>query len=721
MKLAKLHIQNYRSLRDVEIPLSQFVCLTGENNAGKSSVLQALSLFGSGTKIASSNFFDPENEISITLTLTEVQSEDLSALIEEHRERIEKLVKEKTLVLVRRYSTDGTSQVGYYDQLPTEGRFQSGEVAKILRNKKGKAIGQAVAETFPELAEKVAAVTTQDSAKQLIIDFGQSLPADKKQKTFVSLPTGGSFSIVPLLPEIIYIPAVKDLGDDVKTTESSSFGKVLGIVLKDIIPLLKTEADLFTNLSRKLTRITDDKGDIHDGRLDDLRFIESAMEGFVRESFRSVSLEVDIPPPKLESILSTARILANDGTRGPLDTKGDGLRRAVVFAILRTYVALVEKKAAEERKRIKEEAEKNNAPIPESPAVKKGYLLLYEEPELFLHPDAQRILFEALGTFSKLHHVVVTTHSPLFLGPEATATFVRLSKQTDAKVKKPFAFPYPIDLSEIGPKDEFQIICFENNNAAFFARKVVLVEGDSDQIVFPHIAQLLNAEWTCARHSLAFVQMKGKGSIRRYRTFFQRFGVSVCVVADLDLLLGGFDVLDPDRKLKELRETLLKVVDSQISADEIKTPKTDDIKDAHQKSGIKELWESVRKAREEFAADATRFQALSDAVEMFFAWERKNARLSVLRESTETAVVDAKANLLAELREHGVFVLFKGDIEAYYPAAIKGGADKPTRAQRFRNEITTREEILACCQTLKCPKTQTDIAEFELIFGEIFN
>ena len=719
MKLSKLHVANYRALRDVEIPLSRFVCLTGENNAGKSSVLQALSLFGSGSKIAQTNFFDPEKEITIALTLTDVQPEDLFVLIDDHRERIEKLVKDKTLVLVRRYATDGTSQVGYYDQLPTEARFQPAEVAKILKGTKGKAIGQAVAVNFPELADKAAAVTTHDAAKQVIIEFGQSLPSDKKQKTLVPLPTGGGFSIAPLLPEIIYIPAVKDLADDVKTTETSSFGKVLGIVLKDIIPLLKTEADLFTNLSRKLTRIPNERGEIEDGRLDDLRFIETVMESYVRESFKSVSLEVEIPPPKLESILSTARILADDGTKGPLETKGDGLRRAVVFAILRTYVALVERKAEEERKRVKEELEKSDAPVPVSPAVKRGYLLLYEEPELFLHPDAQRILFDALGTFSKQHHVVVTTHSPLFLGPEATATFVRISKQTDAKVKKPFAFPYPIDLSELGPKDEFQIICFENNNAAFFSRKVVLVEGDSDQIVFPHIAQLLNPEWNCARQSLAFVQMKGKGSIRRYRRFFQRFGVSVYVVSDLDLLIGGFSVLDPDEKLKALREALLKAVDAQIPVEAVKTPKADDIKDVQKKSGVKELWEAARKAREDFATDPAKFPALSDAVDKFFEWEKRDARLNVLRESTDPAVLEAKVNLLAELRERGVFVLSKGDIEAYYPAAIVA-SDKPSRAQKFRNEVSSREAILACCQTLKCPKTKKEVAEFELIFGHIF-
>ena len=60
--------------------------------------------------------------------------------------------------------------------------------------------------------------------------------ADKKkmdEKTAADqvLPTGIDKSIEPMLPDPIYIPAVKDLADDIKTTESTPFGKILAILL----------------------------------------------------------------------------------------------------------------------------------------------------------------------------------------------------------------------------------------------------------------------------------------------------------------------------------------------------------------------------------------------------------------------------------------------------------------------------------------------------------
>ena len=153
----------------------------------------------------------------------------------------------------------------------------------------------------------------------------------------------------------------------------------------------------------------------------------------MRESFADVALRITIPPPELKTVFSSARIYANDGVDGLIDSKGDGLRRAIVFSILRSYVELKAKLApvsvsAEEAATAAEAAQPQIEPAPAS------YLLLFEEPELFLHPKAQHILFDALRVFAKEHHVLVTTHSPMFFGPGATETFVKLRKSSDPAV-----------------------------------------------------------------------------------------------------------------------------------------------------------------------------------------------------------------------------------------------------------------------------------------------
>jgi hypothetical protein len=492
-----------------------------------------------------------------------------------------------------------------------------------------------------------------------------------------------------------------------------------------IEPQLGDAKKLFRELTRQLTRSRNAHGEIEDQRLPDIRKIEERMQELLRESFATVSLELEIPPPSIKSVLSTAQIFADDGIKGPLDLKGDGLRRAVVFAILRTYVEFV---AEQEFREAKKQAQPPvpvdgiAQPVDEENQLKRklpSYLLLFEEPELFLHPDAQRILFDALRIFSEKHHVVVTTHSPLFLGPEATATFVRLSKNKAEGVPKPFTQAKPVKIT-LAAKDAFQVICFENNNAAFFSKRVVLVEGDSDMIVFPHVGRLLNPDWQCSKHSVAFARIQGKGNIRRYRSFFDAFGVRVFVVGDLDILNEGFEHLDPDEELKALHQNLNNEINRVIAAaGPAPAPKAKAIKNAHDKTTLPKLWEKVREARAAVEKDSNLFPELDAAVTDFFGWEQKYQRREALEKAEDAGLAMAKAKLLAALRRNRVFILEKGDIESYYPVAVTGG-DKPSKAQSFCTIVTTRKEAVECCGEITCPETGLTKPEFEFILGSIF-
>ena len=48
MRISKVRILNYRGIKNDELCSSPFVCIIGENNAGKSTILLAISLFFSG-------------------------------------------------------------------------------------------------------------------------------------------------------------------------------------------------------------------------------------------------------------------------------------------------------------------------------------------------------------------------------------------------------------------------------------------------------------------------------------------------------------------------------------------------------------------------------------------------------------------------------------------------------------------------------------------------
>ena len=589
MKLSHLQVSNYRGLREISIPLSNFVCITGENNSGKSSILQSLSLFLSGSALKPSDYFDPTTEILIKVTLSDVTLKDLGLLGEDHRGRIAALVQDGKLNLVRKYRTDCKSELGYFGLVPKESRFSADEVTKLVTGKKPGQLKDAVLVSFPELADQINSTLTQKAARELIEQLGIGLPLVEKEMRFIALPTGIDKSVIPMLPERIYIPAVKDLSDETKAAESSSFGKILAIVMKTIEPLLAEEQNLFEKLSRKLTRVLGVAGDIEDHRLNEIKKIEDTIQSYVRESFANVSLEIEIPPPELKSVLSTARILADDGVKGPLELKGDGLRRAVVFSILRAYVELA-------RVATKGEISGDEAD--------RGYLMLFEEPELFLHPDAQK---------------------------------------------------------------------------------------------------------------------SGKGSISRYRSFFKRFEVPIFVITDLDTIGDGFDKLDPTEVSQALRSELLQLVDKANADTDVTGPAgTEAIREAQGNQGLQHLWSAVRAAKTEFDKDASKFAVLDAAVDLFFAWEKKNIRRDCIRKAEKADINAARLALIWELRKDGIFVLQQGALEDYFPAEIKG-ADKPSKAQAFRNAITVREQVLPLSSQQTCPITGKVSSEFEFIFSRIFS
>ncbi|MBK8126950.1 MAG: ATP-dependent endonuclease [Elusimicrobia bacterium] len=584
MKMTHLKIENYKGLREVDIPLSRFACLIGENNAGKSSVLQALSLFFSGSALPKTHWFEDGKPIRIEVVFNEIVDADINRLAEEHRIRIKAIVKDGMLTLVRVYGQEGKNALKYRILMPTEERFSDTKIADLVKGKKpGQSFVDAIKTVFPELKDDVTTKMTQGEMKERIQGLADSLPNDQKLPADVDLPTGIDKSISAMLPEPIYIPAVKDFKDDVKTSESTPFGKVLSILLEAIEPKLEEERGLFEKLNKKLNRVAHPDGTETDDRLVPIKTIEETIERFVQDSFKTVKLRITIPPPQLKTVLSSALIYANDGVEGLIDSKGDGLRRAIIFAILRSYVEL---------------NKDGFIAVGDAQAPNDSrHVLLFEEPELYLHPKAQQVLFDALGAFSQKHPVIVTTHSPSFFGPQSTTAFIKMRKMTNTAVApKPFGAAHPIDLGDTNARDQFQIICYENNNIAFFADTVVLVEGDSDYIVLPHLARVINPAWDSGQLPVRFARIGGKANIRRYRQFFKRFQAKVLVVTDLDFLLGSeFGQIEPADALRLKRDQLLATLDGVIKRNGgTKEPTKEQVKAAHEKTDLRSLWKKAR-------------------------------------------------------------------------------------------------------------------------------
>lgn len=710
MKISKVKIKNYRGIKDDEFEASKFVCIIGENNAGKSTTLLAISIFFSGTGLKDSDFYDVQEPIHIELTFNEIEEGDIKRLTTEHRGRIRDIIEGDQLTLVRVYYQNGKNELSYKRLFPKDNRFDADTITAMLKGKKGKEIEVSISGLFHEYVSDFSGIITQVAATAKIEEIIKRLSPDDLELKLSPLPTGIDASIKPLLPEPIYIAAVKDLSDEVKAKDSSSFGKLLGILLKTLEKSKDLEDILgsFKQLHGLLNRIDTDAG-ISDGRIDLLKSVELLISGYLKENFPSINIELEIPKPDLKQLLSNTKIIIDDGVRGFVDTKGDGLKRSVTFALLRSYIE--HSKSQRFKKIIVTDEEKDQNEILEQP-----YIFLFEEPELFLHPTAQLILFEALEKLTQIgNQVFATTHSPLFFSPRATGTFVKVTKQYPSGMK-PFGKLTTINLlSEIDAKDAFQIICYENNTAAFFSNKVLLVEGDCDFIYIKEIAKKVNEDWCFNYRNIPVIKIDGKGNVKRFKDFYSRFDIEVFVLLDADAIIDGFELLNVSDEIKEKRNILLKVLDN-IAKDTGLLPSINGkkIKEITGRETWKDRYNKLKIYAMRVKAGEALNQSEIDDIDFLFAEEENNMRRQVF---TNTPTIIEKDKLLSDLRECNIFVLSKGAIESYYPNNVQG-ADKPTKAL---NAITILKEHQNIKDFLpKIMHHDVEHCELELIFSKIF-
>ena len=231
----------------------------------------ALTLFRNGPAIKQTDFYDADKEAFIKVTFKGMTKELLSELAPEHADRIFKIVRDEQLTLVRRYDVNGKSSLNCILLLPKDGAKDPRNIKASLRGVKGaKNLCEKLSEAYPDRRGDIEAAkpTTQGATLELASQFQSDLSPTDLEERATSLPTGIPASIEPLMPEILYIPAVKDLTDELKTKEASSFGKIIRVLLELVNDAeeLAEVRNAFSQLDGMLNRVTQD-GKTDDNRL----------------------------------------------------------------------------------------------------------------------------------------------------------------------------------------------------------------------------------------------------------------------------------------------------------------------------------------------------------------------------------------------------------------------------------------------------------------------
>ena len=181
--------------------------------------------------------------------------------------------------------------------------------------------------------------------------------------------------------------------------------------------------------------------------------------------------------------------------------------------------------------------------------------LLIEEPEAHLHPQHQTLFMEVLsartavgaGEAQKQVQVLLTTHSPqLAAGADLETMTIMVGHQ---------AFPLAAAYTRLDISDYEFLRRFLDATKAnlFFARALIVVEGDGENLLLPALAEKLGRP--LSRHGVSIVNVGHRG-LFRYSRILQRkagpaVGIPVALIPDRDIPPKEAKALVGERKTED--------------------------------------------------------------------------------------------------------------------------------------------------------------------------
>lgn len=165
-----------------------------------------------------------------------------------------------------------------------------------------------------------------------------------------------------------------------------------------------------------------------------------------------------------------------------------------------------------------------------------GYMLLIDEPEIALHPNgiraASKYLYELANDPS--WQVMLTTHSPLFINPfEDHTTIVRLSRNEG----NPTPYTYRSDevkFSEEEIENLKLLNSFDQNlSEMFFGQYPILIEGDTEYAAFDTIMRMNTVKYH-VNYRPILIRARGKYTIIPLIKMLTHFKIDFSVLHDTD-------------------------------------------------------------------------------------------------------------------------------------------------------------------------------------------
>jgi len=288
----------------------------------------------------------------------------------------------------------------------------------------------------------------------------------------------------------------------------------IGKLIKEIItPIEKKYSGEVADAMNKVSAIFGADGE---ARAEELSAFDRAANEKLSALFPDVNIKLDIPTPKVDDFFKsgTIKVYERAGDEGKdIRSMGTGAQRSIQMALIRQLA----------------EAKKGEGDGP------TRTLLLIDEPELYLHPQAIEQVRAALKALSKEgYQVLFSTHSPIMVTKEDVhaAILVRKCEEKGTYCRKRIEEAVRKVVQESTSQMDI-IFELSNSSKILFSENVVLAEGKTERILMPKLFEAIIGE-SFGFYKSAFIPLHGVGNTVKTMQVLEAMDMPVKALVDLD-------------------------------------------------------------------------------------------------------------------------------------------------------------------------------------------
>ncbi|MFX0088076.1 MAG: ATP-dependent endonuclease, partial [Candidatus Hodarchaeota archaeon] len=531
MKIKQLEVKNFRCIKESTLPCDDLTVLLGPNGSGKSSFLQALNLFyDSRVHVNEDDFYNRnlEEEIIIRVhfsNLTEVEKNLFRAYIDG-----ENLVVEKVIIW-----PSGRGRQKYHGSRLKNPDFNN------FRTTSGTDLRSSYNDLRKSTYSELPSYTNKENAEIALREWEESHPNEcqrhRDDGQFFGFNEVGSARLEKFT-KFILIPAVCDASENVAEGKGSPMSEIMELTVRRVLSQKAEWVNLESEMAQKLEEI------VNPEKLEELGQLEDELNALLRTfapnagvelSWESTNL-VNISPPR-----SQVKII-EDGFPSSVERTGHGVQRAFILTLLQYLATLQPLGDTEERDLL----------------FKPDIIIGVEEPELYQHPNRQRLLSTIFLQLVKEKNnkgggrtqIMYSTHSPLFVDikrfnnirllnktllietqPKQTnviyTTLDEIARSLEKIEAKPDGFYTSLSLTA-----KLQTLMTPWINEGFFADIAILVEGEEDRAAVIGTANEL--KYDLESWGISVIPCSGKGNLHKAAVIFQKLGIPIYVIWDSD-------------------------------------------------------------------------------------------------------------------------------------------------------------------------------------------